>query len=208
MLLSLEKNFLFVHVPKTGGTSIARSLDPWILHPPQGRWNKLLCRMHLRRDPQRFMLRVHGGVSYASKVLPNHLFEKTYKFAFVRNPWDRLVSEYSFVLDKPHHPRYKEVRLLADFGEYLRYEKERARGRSQADMLRGPKGEMAMDFVGRFEQLTDDFAQVCQKLQIDASLPHLNRTHHRDFREYYNSADRAYVTKNWRDEIELFGYEF
>jgi sulfotransferase famil protein len=207
MLLSLEKNFLFVHVPKTGGTSIARALDPWVVHPPQGKWNKLLCRTHLRRDPGRFMLRVHGSLSYARKVLPGDLYGQLFKFAFVRNPWDRLVSEYSFVLDKSHHPRYKEVRNLANFAEYLRYEKERAHGRSQADMLLGPDG-LGVDFVGRFEQLSQDFAAVCQKLEIDSSLPHLNRTNHRNYRDYYDSGSRAYVAENWRAEIELFSYEF
>lgn len=208
MLLSLEKQFLMIHVPKTGGTSAAKALDQWIVHPPQGKLNKVLCRLHLRQDPEKFMLRVHGGFRYAQKVLPNELVPQLFKFAFVRNPWDRLVSEYCFVLDREIHPRHKEVKALPDFYSYLEYERYRARGRSQADMLKGRDGKLGMDFVGRFENLRDDFAEACRRVGVDSELPHLNKTKHRDFRDYYDARSTDFVAKHWREEIELFGYEF
>ncbi|NQU49232.1 MAG: sulfotransferase family 2 domain-containing protein [Planctomycetes bacterium] len=208
MLLSLEKQFLMIHVPKTGGTSAAKALDSWVVHPPTDKLNKVLCRMHLRKDPARFMLRVHGGLNYAHKVLPNGLPKSLFKFAFVRNPWDRLVSEYSFVVDREIHPRHKEVCKLGSFADYLKYEHERARGRSQVDMLKGPDGKLGMDFVGRFENLREDFAEACSRIGVDAALPHLNRTKHRDFRDYYDSQTRDYVAKHWHQEIQLFGYDF
>lgn len=208
MLLSLEKQFLMIHVPKTGGTSAAKALDQWVVHPPQDKFNKVLSRLHLRKDPAKFMLRVHGGLGYANKVLPADLMAKLFKFAFVRNPWDRLVSEYSFVLTRDYHPRHKEVKALPDFYAYLQYEHNRARGRSQADMLKGPDGQLGMDFVGRFENLRDDFAEACRRIGVDSELPHLNKTKHRDFRDYYDERNKDYVAKHWREEIELFGYEF
>ncbi len=208
MLLSLEKQFLMIHVPKTGGTSAAKALDQWVVHPPQDKFNKILCRLHLRKDPAKFMLRVHGGLRYAEKVLPADLMPRLFKFAFVRNPWDRLVSEYSFVIDRVIHPRHKEVKALPDFHSYLEYEKFRARGRSQADMLRGADGKLGMDYVGRFENLRGDFAEACRRFGVDAELPHLNKTKHRDFREYYDDRSRDFVAKHWRDEIELFEYEW
>jgi hypothetical protein len=208
MLLSLEKGFLMIHVPKTGGTSIAKAVDPWIIHAPTDKWNKIISRLHLRKDPAKFLLRVHGDLRYACKVLPPGLTESLFKFAFVRNPWDRLVSEYSFVLDREIHPRNKEVRELGSFGNYLRYENQRARGRSQADMLRNSSGQVGVDFVGRFENLSKDFDEVARRIGVQVSLPHLNRTRHRDFREYYDPKARDYVAKHWKDEIELFGYEF
>jgi hypothetical protein len=208
MLLSLEKQFLMIHVPKTGGTSAARALDQWVLHPPQDKLNKVLCRLHLRKDPAKFMLRVHGGLRYACKVLPEDLPAKLFKFAFVRNPWDRLVSEYSFVCDREIHPRHKEVKALPDFHAYLVYERYRARGRSQADMLKDRDGKLGMDFVGRFENLRDDFSEICSRIGVDSELPHLNKTKHRDFRDYYDDRNKDYVAKHWGEEIKLFGYEF
>ena len=97
---------------------------------------------------------------------------------------------------------------LPDFLAYLRYEKERARGRSQARMLAAPPGRPGIDFVGRFENLNADFAEACARIGLDASLPHLNKTKHRDYREFYDEAARAYVAEAWADEIEEFGYAF
>lgn len=208
MLLSIEKRFLFVHVPKTGGTSVARALDPWVVHPPLTPWNKLMSRFRWQRDPAKVRLRVHGSLADAYAALPRDFADSLFKFGFVRNPWDRLVSEYSFILARDNHPRHQEVKKLPDFAAYLRYERERARGRSQARMLKAPAGRPPIDFVGRFENLADDFAQVCAQMGVDAELPHLNRTKHRDYREFYDEATCDYVADAWADEIQAFGYSF
>lgn len=208
MLLSIEKKFLFVHVPKTGGTSVARALDPWVEHPPLTKWNKLLSRFHLQRDPAKVRLRVHGSLADAYQALPREFADQLYTFAFVRNPWDRLVSEYSFVLARDNHPRHTEVKALPDFYSYLVYEHERGRGRSQSRMLAAPAGRPAINFVGRFENLADDFAHACKQIDVDASLPHLNKTKHRDFRDFYDIKSRDYVAENWSEEIDEFGYDF
>lgn len=208
MLLSIEKKFLFVHVPKTGGTSVARALDPWVVHPPLTAWNKLLSRFHLQKDPAKVRLRVHGSLADAYAQLPSDFADSLFKFAFVRNPWDRLVSEYSFILARDNHPRHKEVKALPDFLAYLRYERERARGRSQARMLAAPTGRAEIDFVGRFENLAADFSEACRRMGVDAELPHLNKTKHRDFRDFYNAQTRDYVAEAWADEISAFEYSF
>lgn len=208
MLLSIEKRFLFVHVPKTGGTSVARALDPWVVHPPLTPFNKLLSRFRLQRDPAKVRLRVHGTLADAYSQLPREFADSLFKFAFVRNPWDRLVSEYSFILARDNHPRHAEVKALPDFLAYLRYEKQRARGRSQARMLAAPAGRPEIDFVGRFENLSADFSAACSHMGVDAALPHLNKTKHRDYREFYDASSQAYVAEAWSDEIEAFGYEF
>jgi len=208
MLLSIEKKFLFVHVPKTGGTSVARALKPWVVQPPLTKWNKLMSRFHLQRDPAKVRLRVHGSLNDAYKALPREFADQLYTFAFVRNPWDRLVSEYSFVLARDNHPRHAEVAALPDFAAYLVYERERARGRSQSRMLAAPEGRAPINFVGRFENLSADFAQACAEIGVDAELPHLNKTKHRDFRDFYDTQSRDYVAQHWAEEIAEFGYDF
>ena len=103
MLLSIEKRFLFVHVPKTGGTSVAKALDPWVVHPPLTPWNKLLSRFRLQRDPAKVRLRVHGSLADAYAQLPQEFADSLFKFAFVRNPFSFDVA----VLRKGIHQSVK-----------------------------------------------------------------------------------------------------
>ncbi len=207
MLLSEEKNFLFIHIPKTGGTSVARALQPWALQPPQTLFNKVLSRAGLRRDWKRILYRVHGSLAYAQQRLPTQVYADMYKFAFVRNPWARLVSEYSYVKNQPDHRRFREVRALPDFAAYLRYERARDR-RDQVRLVTDLKGQVGVDFLGHMEHLQEDFGRVCTHLGIEASLPHLNKTQHKDYRDFYDSACRDFVATEWRNEVEAFGYEF
>jgi hypothetical protein len=65
-----------------------------------------------------------------------------------------------------------------------------------------------VDFVGRFEALERDFATVCRRIGIDPSLPHINRSTHRDFRDYYTPRTKAMVAEAYSADIERFGYEF
>ena len=208
MLLSLEKRFLFVHVPKTGGTSIAQALSPWVVHPPRTPVNKLLSQFRIQRDPSKVLLRTHGSLAYAYSQLNPEFADSLFKFAFVRNPWDRLVSEYSFILARPSHRRHSKVKALPNFLAYLHYARQRPDSSCQARMLASRPGSPDIDLVGRFENLSADFEAICARIGIDAPLPHLNKTKHHNYREFYDRESQSFVSEAWADEIQKFGYEF
>lgn len=65
-----------------------------------------------------------------------------------------------------------------------------------------------VDFVGRYETLGSDFDQVMRRLNLDLTLPHLNRTTHDDYRAYYTPESRQRVAELWAVDIANFGYEF
>ena len=67
---------------------------------------------------------------------------------------------------------------------------------------------MGADFVGRFERLESDFRRICETLGIDATLPSLNVSQRRPYREYFDDESRRIVATRYRDDIETFGYEF
>jgi hypothetical protein len=70
------------------------------------------------------------------------------------------------------------------------------------------KGKQIVDFLGHYETLAEDFAKVCAKLNIKAELPHANVSDHRDYRTYYTAETREFVAKQFRRDIEMFGYDF
>jgi len=65
-----------------------------------------------------------------------------------------------------------------------------------------------VDFVGHYETLAQDFLHVNQVLQINAVLPHLNQSEHRDYRTYYNAHTKKLIAEHFHTDIALFDYEF
>ncbi len=211
MLLSYSHRFLFIHVPKTGGSSISRALAEYV-HRPQDHWvNRALGRVGIHVNlygPERIRrYRFHSTARILQRHLSKETFESSFKFAFVRNPWDRMVSSYHFVAGCATHHRHRRVAQGMDFKDYLRY--EAARGKmSQSAMLTDRSGRLLVDFVGRFERLTEDFHRVCRLLGLPCELGHHNRSRHRDYREYYDRESIELVRRHFGDEIELFDYDF
>jgi hypothetical protein len=78
----------------------------------------------------------------------------------------------------------------------------------QKDFVTDSEGEMIVDFVGRYENLSKDFLKVCKILNINASLPHINKSSHMNYRSYYSAKTRSLVEENFSEDIELFGYTF
>jgi hypothetical protein len=207
MLISDSKGFLFVHVQKTAGSSIRKVLDPFAVHPSRSLLNKLMSRLHLQRDFRRFYFRPHARLRLAEQVIPPARFARLFKFAFVRNPWDRLVSWYSFILQNPDHRRHRLVVELGSFEAYVHFEIERDKI-SQYDMLAGRDGEIRLDFVGRFENLREDVGHVFERLGVEAELPREKVSRHAAYPTFYTPETVELVRRHWSKDIETFGYQF
>ena len=205
MLISESKSFLFVHVQKTAGTSLAEILKPHALNPANGRMNKLASDLGLVRDWRKFHFRKHANLRKAQSVIPAPVYDGLFKFAFVRNPWERLVSWYQYVQRTPLHEDCRPGETFADFAARF-LEKPR---RAQWWMIEDLNGVMGLDYVGRFENLNDDIAYLCQRIGIKAqTLPHRNKMADKDSRTFYDDRLALAVKNNWTREIDAFGYTF
>jgi hypothetical protein len=217
MLISNSHRFIFIHVGKSAGMSIRNALVPFCEEPEKFKILRPSRMKGGQPNPLYTMwetLLLHPKASDAKGELPPDVFGGYYKFAFVRNPWDILVSLYHFMLSDPEIPRHAEVKALPDFGAFLDWAIAEAAPfpkaitKYQADMLTDSDGKLLVDCIGYYETLRDDFARICAHVGIDAPLPHLNRSHHRDYRSYYTPQTRALVEEHFRRDIDLFGYTF
>lgn len=206
MLISDQHNFLFVHVSKAAGSSIHRTLAPYANTSNVSRWNKFLSKTGLRSNYQSRYFSQHALITEAVRYIPEARFHELYKFAFVRNPWDWVVSMYSFLQQNTGH-RHNDMIQKMSFAEYVDYEIQRGQ-RFQHAFVCDESGLVKVDFIGRFEQLETDFKHVCDKIGLGASLPHVNPSKHKDFREYYDIILRDKVARHWQRDIELFEYQF
>lgn len=217
MLISYTHKFIFFHVAKVAGLSIREALQPYTQEPEQFKIKR--PPQFLNGKPNRLYeawetYLLHAKAKDAAKWLPADVFCNSYKFAFVRNPWDWQVSMYHFLLKEKDNPRYELIKSMAGFEAYLEWvivtDKPYPKGATtlQKDMLYDDGGQLLVDFVGRFETLHQDFDAVCRHLNLSLSLPHRNQTKHRDYRTYYNARTRQLVAEHFAADIELFGYAF
>jgi Sulfotransferase family len=200
-MISFQKRFLFVHIPKTAGNSIQSALREYSE-------DQLLALRKEQDGIERFGLRnpkykikKHSTLAEYRCAVGDAQFGNLYKFTCVRNPWDRMVSYYftptqsSEIWDRK---KFKEVILRAV---------------SVADYLRLDNGEQDpfenVDYVMRFEKLADDFRTVCAALDISlVTLPQYNRSNREHYSRYYDDELRELVRTRFAAEIERFGYIF
>ncbi|MEY4195881.1 MAG: hypothetical protein RLZZ226_2249, partial [Pseudomonadota bacterium] len=78
----------------------------------------------------------------------------------------------------------------------------------QSEMITDANGKLLVDFLGRYESLAADFDRIRDKLGIAERLPHVNKSQHEDYRNYYNDHTRDLVAEHFQTDIALFGYEF
>ena len=211
MLISIEKNFLFVHIPKTAGTSIRASLRPYCVRTKKSAPVKLLSKLGLAPNWRWEHFRIHTPLSVAEQRLPPELYDRLLKFAFVRNPWDRLVSQYHWRRRRKLRFNTRKLWAFGSFSRYIRWEaaSRQNRGRMlQLTMLKDSRDEIGVDRILRFESLVNDWTALAGELGVNSTLQHQIRTKHDDWRGHYTDEDAAFVAEHWALDIETFGYTF
>lgn len=217
MLLSHKYNFLFVHIAKTGGTSVRSALnklrwkDPmYYLMWPCHRLSGVTGHKLATRFPR------HAHIIAAKEMLPAEFYNGLFKFAFVRNPWDLQVSSFHHI--QRERPQY--MNGITDFNEFMRWKFNPERPYQyhidtslslQSDYLVDLHGVKQVDFLGHYESLHEDFSKVCNRLGIPAiDLPHKRKADDRkkDFRKYYDDDVAELVAAHFKTDIEMLGYRF
>lgn len=187
---------IFVHIPKTGGTSITRSLFG---RPAGG----------------------HTAIWQYHLIFDRHELESYFKFAFVRNPWDRVLSAYEDIKRRGEHVKDKEwarrnLDGCYDFDSFVRKRINKKNIYGDIHVLFIPQFEFIclgksaalIDYVGRFEHLEKDFNRIRSKLGVDCELQKKNVGARKDYREYYSEETRQIVAEAYREDIDMFNYKF
>ncbi|MFD1314672.1 sulfotransferase family 2 domain-containing protein [Namhaeicola litoreus] len=205
MLISDTHEFIFVHVRKSAGGSINETLKSISIPRPDDLISKVRTKLGWEKDYHHYRFRQHATLLNAKKVIPKEVFDKYFKFAFVRNPYTRLVSEYEYIRRTKDHGRNKRVMRMT-FDQYITFQAARYNGH-QVNMLVDKKGKLLSDFVGKMENLDEDWKVVCEKLKIPFNeLPHNKKAKKINYAEYYNEHNLELVAKLWAKDFETFGY--
>lgn len=227
-MICREFQCLFVHVPKTAGQSVEQFfMDRLGLDWDADREKVLLGD---NDDPTRGtekLAHLSASEYLDCGFIERDEFDRLFKFSFVRNPFERIVSEYRY-RNYFQHRSFRDFVLnkLPDPGWDDKYRHVMP----QYDMLHDADGRLLVEFVGRFENLQADFDAVCRGLGIeDSALPHRNPSNKksrnlkrrlrnalfrngendkRHYTEFYDDETLEAVKRLYRKDIDTFGYTF
>ncbi len=218
MLISLRYKFLFIHIAKTGGTSIRSALQRYRWRDPSA-WFSAICNRMSKLWGHRIGVKIprHAKAIAAKELLPNETFYQLFKFAFVRNPWDLQVSSWHHIRRERPHIIPESVKTFEDFIKW-KLDEDRPYHyiidtsiELQWNYLIDLDGTPIVDFVGRYEHLLDHFEKACTKAGIvPPPLPHKRRAtgRMRDYRAYYNDRLAEMIEKHFKKDIDSLGYSF
>lgn len=221
MVINHKYKFLFVHIHKTAGSSIRNSL---IKNIPESHY-------------------FGYDHSFLSVIPYPEIYKDYFKFAIVRNPWERLVSWYFSILNLnkenslkqyvssnsnnfseflnctniiyEKHSRQKTVShnntLLIDYPDLL-YPKSISF--NQIDYILDINNNIGVDYIGRFENLNSSWSYICEQIKLNIPLRNdkigtwNNQSSKKDYREFYNEADKNKIANLYSRDIESFKYSF
>ncbi|PZR20934.1 MAG: hypothetical protein DI539_09390 [Flavobacterium psychrophilum] len=207
MLISHSKQFIFIHIFKVAGTSIESALE---------RYNNESFRLSSMKDKFLLLLgiypRVYGrsltwGHQAAIEVramCPTNMFRTYFKFCFVRNPYDWMISLYFYMKNDPTHPD-NDLQCEWTLKEYIIWHIENRA--PQNFFVFDALGNKLVNFVGRYENLQTDFDKICDHLKIERiGLKKMNKSKHDHYAKYFDSELEELVYRGFKKDFELFGY--
>ena len=210
-MISKKYKCMYIHINKTGGTSIEKVFEEDGGRKCLYRNNNVQCHISSREY---------------KKKLPENIWDSLFKFSFVRNPWDRFVSLFHY-----RKVQYDFNDVLNLMSEFYDYKQKKINGNksfipfhknikntklrlinhfcsNQLGWISDNDGNLLVDYVGKFENIDADFKEVCDRINKPFYLPHVNKSKHKHFTEYYSSQTRDIISKIFAKDIEKFNYTF
>jgi hypothetical protein len=184
-----KKDFVFIHIGKTGGTSITKIIGE--------------------------NFQKHSTAKDIIEIIGKDKWTNTFKFTVVRNPWDQVHSWYKYRVKLNQSKMATNKISFKDwvactYGEnkdpYYYY-----RPKSfvpQVERLKNDEGIIDMDKIIRFENLREEYKIIADELGINSELPHINKTKKTNYRDFYDETTQKIIEDWFHEDIEYFGYTY
>jgi hypothetical protein len=206
MIVSLEHRFIFAAIPKTGTHAVRRALREHM-----GSQDMEQVGLFVQRKlpiPELAEIR-HGHLTL--QQVRRHLsaedFDGFFKFAFVRNPFDRFVSYCAFMTRAQGQFERDPKGVMRHFlanppARHILFQ-------PQHTFVTDPDRNLLSDDLGRVEEMQQSYDRIAERIGIPSQpLEKVNASSRRDYRQYYDQPLIDGVARLYSRDLELFGYEF
>jgi hypothetical protein len=211
-MISHKHKCIFIHVPKTGGSSIEQILGYQRTKEEIYGWDDAIGVPLQHASAQQLL---------DHDLVDRETFDRYFKFAFVRNPFDLVVSEWKWRINRRNFRPWSRDRWIQM--SLMRFLKRHLAGKfkgeiglrirnhltPQYEFIHDRNGKCLVDFVGRFENFAADLDHVAGVLNLEVkSVPHAKKTKRGHYSDYYDSETIDLVGKMYEKDLAEFGYRF
>jgi hypothetical protein len=207
MIVSRTHRFIFAAIPKTGTHSVRQALRAH-LGPEDLEQVKLYVDKSFPWPALAALGHGHVSLRQLRPVLPPDEFAGFFKFAFVRNPFDRFVSFCAFmtretdVFQRDPRAVMRHLLFVAPPVNHIVFQ-------PQHQFVTDGAGELLTDMIGRVEEMQQSYDEICARIHIpSAELGRANASRHEEYRGYYDQQLIDGVARLYGRDLELFGYDF
>ena len=225
-MISHKYKCIFIHIPKCAGSSVEKVLGHFdgFTGDRGAQDHRALRMLQTPNFEMRCLTNMENilvylrGIRYHKKNLTNannrirvnqEQFEQYFKFAIVRNPWSRAFSWYKNVIRDESHRKRHNVSTETSFKDFLKVHAGKWMLRPQTYWLKDYKGEINFDYIGKFEELPSVLERIDEEFDLKGiAFPHEISGNGEDYRLSYDEEMKELISREYREEIELFGYTF
>lgn len=207
MIISHRHEFIFVATPKTGTHAVRQALREQ-LGPKDQEQVGLFVRKEFAFPELARIGHGHLSLTQIRPFFGADVLDRYFKFAFVRNPFDRFVSYCAFMTRRERAFEIDPQGVMRHVLFKLR-PVQHVHFQPQYTLLTGEDGQLATDMLGRFETMQASYDEICARIGIPSRpLDRVNDSRRGDYRAYYDQPLIDEVAAIYRRDLELFDYSF
>ena len=203
MIINVEKNFIFIHIPKNAGTEMTRNIGKVY------KKNIILQQV----DPKTGIDKMHLYLDVIHKYVNPNLFENAIKFCIIRNPYEKLYSAWNYLRNRYQFSNVNDFikyKINKEFiyGLELIPRDARVHYRPQHTFIYDIEGNKKVDYIIRYENLNNDIKSLNKKYNYiipeygDIAKYAINK-----YFRYFNSESVQKINELYELDFKLFGYE-
>lgn len=213
-MISHKYKCIFIHIPKTGGMSINNFFHPnTIFYQDVPNYDILFgwCpkrKLHMQHATAKQLLE--------TELITQEIWDDYYKFTFVRNPWDRVYSDYLWIQQFTNiKGKFKD--FVNKKGVFETILNDNSNSNYLGDHLLPQldffdlKGKLSIDYIGNFENFNSDIKKILGELDMKEEFDvYLNKglKRKKDYSLFYTNSRKNIIKEKYKNDIEKFNYSF